>query len=239
MIHSVNGYYFNPVNFICNSNFKNYHCNDQMVGTISFTNTGFSYNGNSIFKLTRKNFLNGQQRYDIIYSQNSSFKNTNKKIILLLESPHVDEFNIKNQNYTTAPIWGKSGDRFNSQFINVLNNNLNSFNNLNLGNNMMFDIYIVNAIQYQCSLGISPINKHIRNYVFQGMWNFNNNSFKDDLIDRIDYLDPYLIINACTINLQKTCCNKSTIMSCVKNKNIAFFEANKHISVWDKNTIIK
>ena len=211
MIHSVNGYYFNPVNFICNSNFKNYHCNDQMVGTISFTNTGFSYNGNSIFKLTRKNFLNGQQRYDIIYSQNSSFKNTNKKIILLLESPHVDE----------------------------LNNNLNSFNNLNLGNNMMFDIYIVNAIQYQCSLGISPINKHIRNYVFQGMWNFNNNSFKDDLIDRIDYLDPYLIINACTINLQKTCCNKSTIMSCVKNKNIAFFEANKHISVWDKNTIIK
>ena len=109
---------------------------------------------------------------------------------------------------------------------------------LQLGNSEIFDVYFVNAIQYLCSLGQQPIKPKLRDFVFEALWNRQPNSFKDDLIERLNFIQPDLIINACTRELQKTCCNGNNIMSGLKGFNCAFLTASNHILYWNPKTII-
>ncbi|MBR6597231.1 MAG: hypothetical protein IKK68_04705 [Paludibacteraceae bacterium] len=58
------------------------------------------------------------------------------------------------------------------------------------------------SIQYQCSLGIKPLNKDIRNLVFSEIWNLQNKNgefpTKNDFISRLASYMPDVILNLCT-----------------------------------------
>jgi len=53
----------------------------------------------------------------------------------------------------------------------------------------------MNAVQYQCSLGVKP--QEYRDKLWCELW-FNYNK-KDDFIKRLNHYHPYIIVNACTI----------------------------------------
>ena len=231
MIHSISN---SPLN-LAPIPWNNMPCNDQWVGEIIFNGIDFEYNGSEVFQLTRKK-SSGQIRVDVNYSA-SKIKSSKAKIVVLLESPHLEEFKVVGYPYNTAPAWGNTGDRFDSQFIKVLNRHIKNIGSKYLlKNRQAFDVYIVNAIQYQCSLGISPINPSVRNGLFSYLWNLQPDSFYQDLIDRLNFIRPDIIINACTAKLKNRHCNANSIMPLLNNKNIAFFTASSHMSVWGKNT---
>ena len=143
-----------------------------------------------------------------------------------------------------GPAMGTSGDRFNSQCIKVFNNNLSTMKNA-LGitgstkKSKIFDVYFVNAIQYQCSLGEQKLRSQLRDFVFESLWNNKKYSFKEDLIERLNLLKPQLIINACTSELKKTCCNQRIITGGLNGFTYSFLTASEHISTWNKNTKIQ
>lgn len=206
-------------------------CNDQYVGTICFNNE-FSYQnqtekfGLMVSGKRKKSFIY-QNRIDVDYSKNIS-KN-NGIMVVLLESPHISEFGITNEPFNTAPAWGKTGQRFNGQFINLLNNNISKFGKLGKSK---YDVYLVNAIRYQTSFGLSPIISRMRDYIFTDMW--NNLGFKDDLHERITKLAPDIIINCITKNL------KELVQSEIENiSGSVVLKASTHPSVWNYNTTLE
>lgn len=227
MIHDDSNYkFFGSIFFTSSQNV----CEDQFVGTISYNNQ-FNYNNNSIFRLQRKSAISigtYQQRNNICYTNFN--KGTNDILVIVLESPHVSEFGIIGQNFKTAPAWGNTGNKFNTQFINLLNRHTSLFN---CHNGKQYDIYLINAIRYQTSLGITPICTGIRDYIFQYMW--TNLQFNQDFLDRINIINPNIIINAVTKNLKPLIANELLKV----NASITVLEASKHPSCWDKNTQLK
>ena len=203
-------------------------CQDQYIGTLNYneSNDKFEYEKGDIFQLQKQKRSGEQQRKNIDYSCFN--KDNNPIIVVVLESPHISEFCITGQNFTTAPAWGATGDKFNTQFIKLLNNYLSS-----KINKTSYDVYLVNAIRYQTSLGMSPICSLLRDYVFKDMW--NNLGFADDFKERINILKPDVVINAVTKNLKQLVDKeiKSTLQG-----NRCLFNASKHPSAWDKNTTL-
>lgn len=231
MIHSINNFK------LFQSLFVN-PCGDQVVGTICYNGQFATASGNATMNFETKTNNAAHSRRDINYSQYS--KGNNKTIVILLESPHIDEFNIQGQTYTTAPAWGKTGTMINKYFIIALNNSIRAIqNNCQnfLTNITTYDVLLVNAIQYQCSLGMRPINIGIRNKVFACLWNKTSDSFRQDLIERLNILNPDLIVNACTSELKKRFCNNNAIMPGLANWNV-MMNASSHPSVWNRYTQI-
>lgn len=243
MIYSTTNYSLNVPNHNHGRYFNSAHCPDFDVGLIQFDGQKFvSINQSTVdFGLhCISNQKNKQTRNIIDYTReiNCAYD----RIVILLESPHKDEY-ISNNRLFTSPAMGKSGATFNKNCIRVFNDNI-SFICDALGLSTIsntpkiYTITFVNAIQYQCSLGYSPINRDIRDYVFSSLWNRNPNSFKDDLIERLNILKPRLIINSCTDTLKKFYCNGNTIAPYLKGFKYRFCSAQYHISYWFKNTLI-
>lgn len=237
MIHSESNFTLSGISVNAHNKMS---CPDNYVGYIVYNSKEFEgFNGDKVkFGLLRnaepKVNPSVQQRKDIDYS--SPHKKTNRRIIVLLESPHIDEYIPNNANFS-GPAMGKTGNRFNNQAIKLFNKFISVMKKaLLLSKKEEFDVYFINAIQYQCSLGNKNFNRDIRDFVFTELWNSKPNSFKDDLIERLNILKPDLIINACTKNLQQTCCNKRAIVNELSGFKYSFISANKHVSCWDKNT---
>lgn len=118
------------------------------------------------------------------------FNTDNKDIVLVLESPHRSEYN-KGNGSAIKSANGKTGDKIEKQLSPKINDML-------INNQILIDqaynVYAVNAIQYQCSCGLKPIQTELRNSIFRMLWP----SLKEDFINRIKQLNPVLIINMCT-----------------------------------------
>ena len=124
------------------------------------------------------------------YRDIAELDNGVRKIIIVLESPHVDEFEDEN---APCPANGTTG-RF-----------LRSFWDKIFGN--AYDGYaavLVNAVQYQCSLGIQPIDGRTRDLVFQTLLDME--FFREDLERRISAIvaSGDVILNACTMGMART-----------------------------------
>lgn len=200
MIHDDTNFIFNQYGRLHRDQLV---CQDQYVGTIIYNNGCYQTSvacqnqDNDIFGLQKQKRSGSQQRDNIDY-HNFRMKN-NPMMVVVLESPHVSEFGISGQNFTTAPAWGKTGDRFNTQFIKLLNNHLaTTFSKIK---KIDYDIYFVNAIRYQTRLGLCPIIPVLRDYIFKDMW--INYGFDDDFKERISILKPEIVINAVTKNLKQ------------------------------------
>lgn len=134
-----------------------------------------------------------------LYFDDSKFSVVNKdnqednsnKIYFILESPHKAEFE---KGRAIGPAQGETGKRFNECLINVLS--LLQFRDSCFPKGF-YDISIINAIQYQASLGLNPEN--YRTVTFQLLW---NEFGKKDFIERLKQItkstNSCYIINACT-----------------------------------------
>ena len=248
MIHSVNNYQLPSKMPILNSNTKRIACLDNQIGEIVYNGTDFeSFSGDKkFFGLQRNcaptpNMLTIQKRTELNYQMLPQA--SNPRIVILLESPNTDEYPPKNKTKISGPAMGSSGNRFDGQCITVFNNNiaiLQKALGICVGSTgrIVYDVFFINAIQYQCSLGYPKMKPKIRDFIFEALWNQQPDSFRDDLIERLNLLKPNLIINACTRELQKTCCNGTNIAQHLKGFKFSFLTASGHICAWDKDTII-
>lgn len=244
MIHSLSGFQLPSKLSIIKKQTQRVPCFDNRVGNIVCNGKSFiSVTGNNLFGLQRfsapipSNTI--QQRLEIDYKMLPLV--TNERIVVLLESPHKTEYLAEGKTHILGPAMGASGDRFNSQCIKVFNNNLPIMKTaLGIGVSTVFpkifDVYFVNAIQYQCSLGETKVKPELRDFIFESLWECKSGSFKEDLIERLNLLKPRLIINACTSELKKICCNQATITTGLNGFIYSFLTASAHVSAWDKNT---
>lgn len=67
--------------------------------------------------------------------------------------------------------------------------------------NKKYSVVFLNAIQYQCSLGGNLSNKRGKE-IRDNNWNlcFENPAY-NDIVERIEAINPYLVINLCTKGL--------------------------------------
>lgn len=107
-----------------------------------------------------------------------------KRAILILESPHTREF-----VEPVGPAKGSTG----SLIRRYLQGILKAYEDADFG------IFLVNAIQNQCSLGRSPKNYPYRDAVFKQAWESYG---REDFIRRLTSLEncqATVVVNACTL----------------------------------------
>ena len=160
------------------SNIKRHICKDQYVGNINVNNIITS---NPVSNSSNDDFDSRVYMKD--------FQRTNSPIIILiLESPHNNEFKSKTPKPAAGNSAGSTGKGIRQLFYDACQ----VHNHLGNGN---YNLVIINAIQYQCSLGEIP--SKYRDKVFADCWYFfGKNNFKKRLISL--YKNGDVIINACT-----------------------------------------
>lgn len=172
--------YINVYSSYLNVNFKNTICPDQFVGVIH---------------LNKKNEFEWYDCYVLLKDRTThaskvnnpiKINNNNENIIIILESPHIDEFN--------GPIIGpllnkKTGKAFRKYFPELLTSALS-----NLPSNNKYNVILMNSIQYQCSLGIDT--KVFRDRVWLTLW--FKKSIRNNFYYRLSSYNPKIIINLCT-----------------------------------------
>ena len=125
-------------------------------------------------------------------------KQTNPVIVILAESPHKDEFNYNSGGATPKHPLVKSKSKIQKNLKNYLPSNLNG----------KYDVYLVNAIQYQCSFGLDLKKYRMqKNNVFALTWNIE--PALDDLVCELTQLiqdGQGLILNCCIKELKKHLC---------------------------------
>jgi len=118
----------------------------------------------------------------------------NNKIVLILESPHKDEFE-KDTFKPLYPASGKTGERI-STFFNEIVEKV-EIENIN-------EIIICNPVQWQSSIhelhkkGLTGEFKDLRDKVWCSLWE----SSQVDFCNRLRSYNADIIINACTIKLK-------------------------------------
>ncbi len=180
------------------SNYSTAKCNDSIFGQIKYNNGCWFWKS---LNKKRHQLLRQSQ-------QNVTFKNYNKTlsnnpiVILILESPHSDEFTNKKNPCAACGISGKS---IANHLCDIFNNNAKYKNNSNILKSYLnnckastLDIWVVNSVQYQCSLGITPVCNLIKESNWIDEWYSKRNNF----LSRFAYLQNgnqnYVIINLCT-----------------------------------------
>ncbi|WP_438451532.1 hypothetical protein [Vibrio alginolyticus] len=114
------------------------------------------------------------------------------KIIFVLGSPHKREYlDLEN----ISPAKGKTGDNFNNALINFL---VLSQYHKSCFESGLYEVVVLNAVQYQTSLGLHP--KEYRTVIFQLAW---LTFAREDFINRLrKHLTGFeknnVVFNACT-----------------------------------------
>ena len=146
-----------------------------MVITLGNLIFNTSHNGNTPINFTGKNVLDEVRGYLIFVNRNWVFvgpsqinayrKKAIRKLSLVLESPHKNEFD--QYNNPLRPANGKTGNAINSKLSN------RPWVNKNLNSNYYYEIYIMNPVQYQascyCVLG-NNCSRNNTNQVFRKLF---------------------------------------------------------------------
>jgi len=164
---------------------KNYHPNgslkpsaDQHVGNLIINQTiklNIEPRDNLVYKEMEYTFLSGKQ-----YQSNN--------ILVILESPHRFEYDAcKNP---IALVMGKTGCLFFEEFPKHLKN---SVMKIRPGS---YNLIISNAVQYQTSCGLNPIDRKIRNENWIEI--YKELGGEEDFKKRVFLIKPKYTINLCT-----------------------------------------
>ena len=127
-------------------------------------------------------------------------------IVIVLESPHTDEFlKIEDEWKAIGPACGDTGENLYKWLPEVLLNYVPCI--IDRGNNFRaehsvdkeiektcYAIRLVNAIPYQCSLGVHTAK--YRDDLFNKLW--KNKLVKEEFVKRLKTSQPSIIINCCT-----------------------------------------
>jgi hypothetical protein len=130
-----------------------------------------------------------------------------KVILLLLESPHKDEYSRKHTKpddlNPIAPAQNITGD-------NIKNNIHKLLEKIALPDSF-YSLIVANPIAYVCSLGVfqqdnEELNETVRDNIWKAIWKIKDNDsyvFQEEFINRCSNYQPEYIINCCTDGLQK------------------------------------
>ncbi|MFA7075960.1 MAG: hypothetical protein WC152_04735 [Candidatus Izemoplasmatales bacterium] len=151
------------------------------------------YVGELIVKDNNEMIFNQAPRDSIDYI-NESFRFTSSNIyhrnniLVILESPHRFEYDASKK--PIALIMGKTGWQFFDQFSKALSQ---SKMHINSG---QYNVILANAVQYQTSCGLNPLNRELRDLNWLDI--YYNYQGEKDLKQRIFAIKPRYTINCCT-----------------------------------------
>lgn len=130
-----------------------------------------------------------EKRIDPLCRKRASCRPSHRAVLLILESPHVKEFEEHEGN--PAPARGQTGDNIANYICKVLG----------LETKTELPLILINAVQFQCSLGV-PIkssggNKSYRDSVFRAAW---KDGGREDFQKRLRdiYREGDLVVCSCT-----------------------------------------
>ncbi len=160
------------------------------------------------------------------YSLLSKKTSLGKSILVVLESPHRYEYDFQGRPIGLA--MGATGNNFFRHFIHAL-----SFSRMRIENGD-YDVMLSNAVQYQTSCGLNPLDRVIRDNNWIDI--FENHGGKLDFKERIMCLNPKYIINLSTggrnpQGLRQRVSDALTGFGFVRGVNFA--EGN-HPAAWDR-----
>jgi len=199
-------------------NYSDQICPDQFVAEFIYNTVTrlWEFQNNNICSTTNN-------RSSIDYSKILN----NDTILIILESPHISEYNPA--GIPIGPAMGNTGQLFDKHFENIVNKSINLKSNTGLNQKLTYDIVFLNAVQYQASQGkhlTNCANKKNRDKNWLYFW---NNGFSNDLFNRIQsFAKKKIIINLCT----KGPGNLTNFVSIeLKANNLPFFHG-PHPASW-------
>jgi len=161
---------------------------------------------------------------------------TYKTIVVILESPHKDEYCL-DSNYVLHPCFTANSKGTRTRIMKQLGR---MFSKLELCGNAKYRFIFCNPIPYQCSLWhliskteTEPLNKKVRNKVWCALWKDEHHEFPTEFQQRLESYNPDIIINACTYALKQ----KIRDFFQERYELEAIYETF-HPSVWRKNSKI-
>lgn len=224
-------------------------CNDNYVGFFEYNNDIVN---ESLWFCKHLRNIN-KDKVKITKSNLVNIKNQDEKIIVIvLESPHIDEFNKNKFSVAPAPALGSTGCKLDKYFYEIINECFKKYS-IEKGK---YHVILSNAIQYQCSLLTDT--DIFRDRVWLKLWLSRN--FKSEFINRLQIYEPDIIINLCTegshkkdslapnggktvinnIYLNSTCDKKISYAKVSKIKKTTLQElTQKAIDVYNINGIIE
>lgn len=178
-------------------------CKDNLIGKVEYKNGKWVLIEDYVLKEDRI-----KNKDNISISTNK----INKRIIIVLESPHKNEYSKE----LIAPAMGMTGKKIKFLFLNILNDKLKT----NIKENEVYDLIIMNAIQYQASLGLNT--KIFRDRIWLNIW--IDGKGRENFIERIKAYNPDIIFNFCTKGNHEldTLCILSDSYSRINLENIRY-----------------
>lgn len=153
-----------------------------------------------------------------------SYNKQCRKIALILESPHKDEYS---ENYVPLrPANGKTGNNINKKLSNRPYI-------IKFSQKYNYQILIMNPIQVQCSCyhqfkphGIDSTS-NITNKVFRCLFNRSKGNLRKDFISRLKQYEPDIVLNCSTYGA------KSVVETAIKEAIERYSDhKDTHPSVW-------
>ena len=150
-------------------------------------------------------------------------------LVIILESPHKDEYENNCIDEPIAPAQGDTGTRFANHLLDIIELCPDLHRNLSVGETR---IVLCNPIQFQTSL-VAVIDvpdwRKVRDAVWKELWNMQE--IKDNFEERLGSYEPDYIINACTSHLQ----NKISkfLLQCSRFSDSMKYETY-HPSMWHR-----
>lgn len=121
-------------------------------------------------------------------------KKSYKIIVIILESPHIDEYDKAKCKIAPAPALGTTGCNLDDGFVDTLNDFMTT--NEGMIEDSIYKVILMNAVQFQCSLGLEPIVGKIRDENFLSLW--ASDAIVQNFKERLEKYQPDIVINCCT-----------------------------------------
>lgn len=205
-------------------------CPDQYVGIINIEKNGCVSSWNVGWVEENLSNLSKKDRE----AKSKGYKKQKLPVLaIVLESPHKEEFDYKNKR-AIGPAIGTSGNNLKKYLPQVV---FNYLPDRTVDNkiyyapedqipNGKYKVLLINAIQYQCSLGEDT--KQYRDKIFSVMW--KQLSVRNDFCDRLKSHKPCVVINACTSTGDKD--RKSNVQNAINECQSKLNLQSPHPSSW-------
>lgn len=174
-----------------------------------------------------------------------------RRLVVVLESPHKEEYEPNGE--PRGPARGRTGEHLKEHLADVVKEHVGEINDC--------EVLLMNAIQYQCSLGnLGTSGQNKRSYrkrcdtVFREVWNCEDEKGRKNFEKRLQDLgldEKDVILNTCTKGATKNhaCGSKSDWLRCLVATAIcnSFKDANSrptllranHPASWTKQPAIE
>ena len=210
-------------------------CEDQFVGLLKIERRNARFCGWLKCSLSKEEIKNRTK----IHNELSAKKDI-PIILIVLESPHRDEFKCEKYKIDSPmPAMETTGINIYEllpKYLNRIGGTLETgMMSKGMGymdmHNGIYRVFLVNAIQYQCSLGFDP--KAHRTYIFNKLW--DHEEVVKNFISRISLNNVQVIINASTNGGNKKTIRKKVqdAIDRVAKDNVVKYHS-LHPSFWQK-----